>query len=97
MCLAAANPPLDAARLDVMPPLLWGRAEGVRSVLRLGAEAAAPLLFGFVAEHVFTGAAGLQYTFLVMLVTPVAAGTVLWFGRRTYPRDVATADASARG
>ena len=33
-CLSAQNPPLDAARLDIMPPPLWGRAELVRSVLR---------------------------------------------------------------
>ncbi|HJQ84795.1 MAG TPA: MFS transporter, partial [Candidatus Binatia bacterium] len=25
--LSAQNPPLDAARLDIVPPLLWGRAE----------------------------------------------------------------------
>ncbi|HSS08741.1 MAG TPA: MFS transporter, partial [Acidimicrobiales bacterium] len=28
--LAAQNPPIDAARLDIMPWFLWGRAEGVR-------------------------------------------------------------------
>ena len=32
--LAARNPPLDAARLDVMHSRLWGRAEAVRTVLR---------------------------------------------------------------
>jgi hypothetical protein len=29
--LYGSNPPLDAARLDIMPHWLWGRAEGVRS------------------------------------------------------------------
>jgi hypothetical protein len=30
-CLSAQNPPLDAARLDIMPPPLWGRAESIRT------------------------------------------------------------------
>jgi predicted MFS family arabinose efflux permease len=50
--LAAPNPPLDAARLDVMPSWLWGRAESVRTVLRAGAEAVAPLTFGFTASWI---------------------------------------------
>jgi hypothetical protein len=29
--LGAVNPPLDAARLDIIHPQLWGRAEGVRT------------------------------------------------------------------
>jgi predicted MFS family arabinose efflux permease len=48
--LAAANPPLDAARLDLVPAPMWGRAEAVRTVLRLGAEALAPLAFGLLAD-----------------------------------------------
>jgi MFS family permease len=44
--LCAANPPLDAARLDIMPAGLWGRAESARTVARSLAEAIAPLLFG---------------------------------------------------
>ncbi len=44
--LAAANPPLDAARLDIMPAGLWGRAESIRTVVRSLAQAIAPLLFG---------------------------------------------------
>ena len=53
--LGAQNPPLDAARLDIMPPLLWGRAEAVRTMLRSLAMALAPLLFGAVSDHVFGG------------------------------------------
>jgi len=49
--LAAPNPPLDAARLDVMPAQLWGRAEGVRTAMRFTLEAFAPLLFGLVSEQ----------------------------------------------
>ena len=44
--ISAANPPLDAARLDIMPAGLWGRAESVRTFLRSLAQALAPLLFG---------------------------------------------------
>ncbi|HEY1777040.1 MAG TPA: MFS transporter, partial [Solirubrobacteraceae bacterium] len=32
--LAAANPPLDAARLDIVPSSLWGRAESARTLAR---------------------------------------------------------------
>lgn len=48
--LAAANPPLDAARLDIMPAGLWGRAESTRTLLRSLAQALAPLLFGGLSE-----------------------------------------------
>ena len=50
MLLSAANPPLDAARLDIMPAGLWGRAESTRTVLRSLAQAIAPLLFGGLAD-----------------------------------------------
>ncbi|MFU8871632.1 MFS transporter [Micromonospora sp. SL4-19] len=99
--LAAANPPLDAARLDIVPGQLWGRAESVRTVLRLVAEAAAPATFGWLADR-FGGAAGqadgvgLRDTFLIMLVPLLANGLILVAARRTYPVDVATAAASQR-
>jgi MFS family permease len=48
--LSAANPPLDAARLDIMPAGLWGRAESTRTVLRSLAQALAPILFGGLAD-----------------------------------------------
>jgi predicted MFS family arabinose efflux permease len=53
--LGAPNPPLDAARLDIIHPRLWGRAEAVRTVLRSLGEAAAPILFGYVSQYVFGG------------------------------------------
>jgi predicted MFS family arabinose efflux permease len=94
--LSAQNPPLDAARLDIMVPLLWGRAEGVRTLLRTLAQALAPLLFGAVSDYVFGGGrSGLQWTFAVMLVPLGASAYFLFRGLRTYPRDVATAAASA--
>src|SRR5579875_415693 len=109
--LGAPNPPLDAARLDIMHPRLWGRAEGVRTLLRSAGESAAPLLFGYVSQYVFAGpgssagsgsggaqanAAGLEYTFLVFLIPLIAAGLLALAALRTYPRDVATAIASIR-
>jgi len=50
--ISAANPPLDAARLDIMPSGLWGRAESTRTFLRSLAQALAPLLFGAIADLV---------------------------------------------
>ncbi len=50
--ISAANPPLDAARLDIMPAGLWGRAEGVRTFLRSLAQALAPLIFGEITALV---------------------------------------------
>jgi hypothetical protein len=48
--ISAANPPLDAARLDIMPAGLWGRAESTRTVLRSLTQAAAPLVFGGLSQ-----------------------------------------------
>lgn len=112
LLLGAANPPMDAARLDIMPARLWGRAEGVRTVLRTLGEAAAPVLFGYVSQYVFGGSSatagaegapsggtgssgGLEGTFLVFLVPLALAGLLALLALRTYPRDVATAQASA--
>jgi MFS family permease len=96
LALSAQNPPLDAARLDIMPPQLWGRAEAIRTVLRSFAQALAPLLFGAVSDHVFGGGrSGLQLTFVVMLVPLGASAVLLFRALKTYPRDVATAAASA--
>lgn len=110
--LSAANPGLDAARLDIMPPGLWGRAESTRTFLRSLAQALAPLAFGGLADVIAgiapaqapvgthpgaispSTARGLEISFLVMLVTLVAAGVFLLRARSTYPRDVATAAAS---
>jgi MFS family permease len=90
--LTAQNPPIDAARLDIMPAWLWGRAEGVRTLLRTAAQALAPVLFGSVADYVFGGGtAGLKWTFVVMLAPLAASALFLYRARRLYPRDVATA------
>jgi predicted MFS family arabinose efflux permease len=94
--LAAANPPLDAARLDIVPGALWGRAESLRTVLRQAGEAAAPITFGFVADE-FRGAGGrstatgLRDAFLIMTIPLMINGVLVWMTRRTYPADVAEA------
>jgi MFS family permease len=94
--LSAQNPPLNAARLDIMPAALWGRAEGVRTFLRTAAQAVAPVLFGFVSDTVFGNRAGsLRWTFLVMLVPMAVSAIYLFRAMGTYPRDVATAAAAA--
>jgi MFS family permease len=107
--LAAPNPPLDAARLDIVPSGLWGRAEGIRTMLRQSAQAAAPLLFGLLADALGGATAtgsqqhipaattrALQETFLIMLVPLVLTGLMLLRARRGYGADVATAIASER-
>jgi MFS family permease len=93
--LSAQNPPIDAARLDIMPSWLWGRAEGVRTFVRTGAQALAPLLFGAVSDYVFGGgSSGLRWTFVVMLLPLGASAFYLFVAARRYPTDVATAAAA---
>lgn len=107
--VAAPNPPLDAARLDIMPSRLWGRAEGVRMLLRQTAQGAAPLVIGLIADA-FSGAQvlvthervsaraaqGLDYAFLIMLCPLLVSGILLLAARRRYPADVVTAVESER-
>jgi MFS family permease len=110
--LSAANPPLDAARLDIMPAGLWGRAESARTLARSFSQALGPLVFSLLADliegivpkpapigthtgGVSTGSAtGLEYSFLILLVTLAGAGWFMLRARHTYVRDVATAAAS---
>jgi MFS family permease len=90
LALSAQNPPIDAARLDIMPAGLWGRAEGIRTFLRTAAQALAPLLFGMVSDYI-----GLQPTFFIMLLPLAASAYFLFRARVSYPRDVATAAAAS--
>lgn len=107
--IGGTNPPLDAARLDLMPGRLWGRAEAVRTSLRSLLEGGAPLLIGVLATQFGTPTSGLgQATssgnnhgqglaeaFLIMAIPVALAGLLLLLrARRTYARDVATALAS---
>ncbi|HVW88512.1 MAG TPA: hypothetical protein VHC01_03525, partial [Gaiellaceae bacterium] len=90
--LSAQNPPLDAARLDIVVPFVWGRAEAVRTLVRTIAQALAPLLFGGVSDYVFGGGrAGLQWTFALMILPLGASAFFLFRALATYPRDVAAA------
>jgi MFS family permease len=90
MALSAQNPPIDAARLDIMPFQLWGRAEGIRTFLRTIAQSLAPVLFGSISDLI-----GLRNTFMVMLLPLAGSAVFLFRATRTYPRDVATAAAAS--
>jgi predicted MFS family arabinose efflux permease len=105
--LGGLNPPLDAARLDVVHFRLWGRAESVRAMCQNLIRASAPLIFGWLSVLLAApgeshdavqggGAVGLGRAFLVLLGLFVVAATVLVTARRSYLRDVATAAASER-
>jgi len=50
IAFGARNPPLDAARLDIMHHRLWGRAESIRTFLRRSTTATAPIVFGVIAD-----------------------------------------------
>ena len=98
LALSAQNPPIDAARLDIVHPLLWGRAEGIRTFLRTAAQAFAPLLFGAVSDYIFGGGrSALQWTFTIMLLPLAASAYFLYTALRTYPQDVASASVAVDG
>jgi predicted MFS family arabinose efflux permease len=92
--MAAAVAPIDAARLDIVHPRMWGRGEAGRTAIRSLFEGSAPLVFGLISSWLGGGDEGLMWTFLMMLVPMLAAGSLAWPARRSYPRDVATAAAS---
>ena len=87
------NPPLDAARLDVVPAGLWGRAEAVRTVLRTAFEAGAPLAFALTSRRLGASVAAtatsgdavgspadglaLARTFALMLAPLLVSGALL--------------------
>ncbi|MGH8161397.1 MAG: MFS transporter [Gammaproteobacteria bacterium] len=104
--VGGVNPPMEAARLDVMHSRLWGRAESVLSALRYAFVAIAPLAFGYLstifggtghalgragAKHAQNASAGLGPTLALMLVALLGAGIALFCALRAYPSDVATA------
>jgi sugar phosphate permease len=100
--LGGVNPPLDAARLDIVQSRLWGRAESIRTFCQNLLKAGSPLLFGYLSAVLGTGnngttvaqgggAVGLNNAFLLLLALFVVAGIVLLVFRRGYLRDAATA------
>lgn len=94
--MSAAIAPIDAARLDIVHPRMWGRAEAGRMALRSTFEGGAPLLFGAMSGWLGGGQNGLMWTFLIMLVPMLLASFLGVSARKTYLRDVATAAASSR-
>ncbi len=98
--LAGANPPIDAARLDIVTPRMWGRGEAGSMALRALLEGGAPMLFGFVSEWLGGAnpqqASGLEYTYLLMLIPLLIASALAIPAYFTYPRDVATAAMSMK-
>lgn len=93
--LGGVNPPLNAARLDIVHSRLWGTAESVRTTLVSISTGLAPLVFGFVSTKLGDSPAALDHTFLIMLGCLVVAATlIVCVARRTYARDVAAALAS---
>jgi hypothetical protein len=113
--ISAANPPIQAARLDIVPAGLWGRTSSALTVVRSAAQALAPLVFGGLAQLIagivpqqapigthphapaHHATTGLQASFVIMLVTLLAAGAFLLRARHTFAEDVATAAASEQG
>lgn len=87
--LTAASPMLDAIRLDVVAPDLWGRAESVRTTTQIVFEAVAPLGFGLVADALggSGGGRGLQLAFLVSLPLLLANGLILLLARGPLERE----------
>lgn len=95
--LVAPTAPLDAVRLDVVHPQLWGRAEATRNVLQVAGDAVAPLAFGFLSDTLAGGGTvGMRWAYLIGLGLLVVAAGILLLARRSYPHDVAAAVASAR-
>lgn len=92
--LGAAEPPLDALRVDVLVPRLRGRAESVRQFFRSIVEGAAPVVLGglsvFFAAGTHNGR-GLQLSFLVLLPLVLLAGLLMLLAIPTYAPDVAAA------
>jgi predicted MFS family arabinose efflux permease len=93
--LMAPIAPLEAARLDVVHPRLRGRAESARTLARVVAQSAAPLLFGLLSEQLAGGGAdGLRAAFFVFLPLLALSSVLLAAASREYPREVASVQES---
>jgi MFS family permease len=82
--------PLGAVGLDVLVPQLRGRASAVRSVLRVGGTAAAPLLFGYLSDR-----HGLRSALLLTMPAIFFAGVIVLLAAWTYVADMGHAQAEA--
>ena len=83
MTLTAAQPPLNAARADVLHPSLRGRGTSLDAVCQSIAGAASPVIFGILADSY-----DLRTAFLVLIpLTGVAGLVLLTLGLASYGRD----------
>lgn len=87
--LGGANPPLDAARLDVIHHNAWGRTEGIRGSARLTGYAAAPLLVSSLSIPL-----GIASAFALLTGALAIAAVVVVLAVRYYPYDVSAAIAA---
>jgi MFS family permease len=93
--LTAPVAALDAARLDVVHPQLRGRAEGIRVIARVAAQAAAPVVIGVLSMDLGGGGAeGLRLAFLLLLPLLALSSVFLMIGARHYPNEVAAVEQS---
>ncbi len=82
--LTASQPPLNAARADVVHPSLRGRATSLDAVFQSIAGAAAPVIMGVIAD-----ATSLRTAFLVVVPLVAVAGLILLLvALPVYRRDV---------
>ena len=83
MTLTAAQPPLNAARADVLHPSLRGRGTSLDAVCQSIAGAASPVIFGILADTY-----DLRTAFLVLIpLTGLAGLVLLTLGLASYGRD----------
>jgi predicted MFS family arabinose efflux permease len=94
--LTAPIAPLEAARLDVVHPQVRGRAESARMVVRVAAQAVAPLVVGVLSGALGSDAAeGLQLAFIALLPLLAVSSVLLLVATRNYPQEVAAVEESA--
>jgi branched-chain amino acid transport system ATP-binding protein len=81
--LTASQPPLAAARLDVLHPSLRGRGTSLDALMQSLASAASPVVFGILSDHI-----GLRGAFLTLIPLSALGGIVLLlFAVRSYSAD----------
>lgn len=82
LALTAPQPPINAARADVLHPELRGRGTSLDTVVQSTASAIAPVVVGFLAD-----AYGLRTALLVMSPLMALSGLILLVAIPTYVRD----------
>ena len=83
LCLTAAQPPLNAARADVLHPSLRGRGTSLDAVCQSIAGAASPVIFGILADTY-----DLRTAFLILIpLTGVGGLVLLTLGLASYGAD----------